>query len=122
MTTTPGEVLSYLASLAGPLIAAAGFVSGVWYRMESRVENARKEARDGVEKARTEATNKNHALEKEISDLKLKLAEEYASWETVRSIESRLTERMDLLSESVMKMPDAVVDRIMKYLALKPAG
>jgi hypothetical protein len=40
----------------------------------------------------------------------------------VRSIEARLTERMDGLSEAVMKMPDAVVDRIMKYLALKPAN
>jgi hypothetical protein len=121
VTTTPGEVLSYLASLAGPLIAAAGFVSGVWYRMESRVETARKEARDAVEKVRTEGTNQSHGLEREIAELKLKLAEEYASWDTVRSIEARLTERMDGLSEAVMKMPDAVVDRIMKYLALKPA-
>lgn len=115
------DILSYLTSLAGPLIAAAGFVSGVWYRMENRVENARKEARESVDKVRTEATDKAHAVEKELAELKLKMAEEYASWDTVRAIESRLTERMDGLSEAVMKMPDAVVDRIMKYLALKPA-
>ena len=59
-------------------------------------------------------------MEKQLSDFKLKVAEEYASWDTVRSIETRLTERMDELSSNVMNMPDAVLDRIVKYLALKP--
>jgi hypothetical protein len=34
----------------------------------------------------------------------------------VKSIENRLTERMNDLSEQVMKLPDVMVDRIMKYL------
>ena len=95
--------------LAGPLIAAAGLISGVWWRMESKVDSVK-----------TEADRKCHDLETKLADFKLKVAEEYASWETVKSIETRLTERMDGISEQVMKMPDAVVDRIMKYLALKP--
>jgi hypothetical protein len=102
--------LETVLSLAGPLIAAAGFVSGVWYRMESKVEAVRKEAAASV-----------HDVEKALSDFKLKVVEEYASWETVRSIESRLTERMDNLSSQVMAMPEAVVDRITKYLNLKSA-
>ena len=102
--------LDAVLSLAGPLIAAAGFVSGVWYRMESKVETVRKEAADSV-----------HGLEKELSAFKMKVVEEYASWDTVRSIETRLTERMDGLSNQVMAMPDAVVDRITKFLNLKQA-
>lgn len=100
--------LDAVLSLAGPLIAATGLVSGVWYRMETKVENVRKEGADSV-----------HALEKELSNFKMKVVEEYASWDTLRSIESRLTERMDGLSNQVMGMPDAVVDRITKFLALK---
>lgn len=100
--------LDTVLSLVGPMIAAAGFVSGVWYRMESKVEAVRKESSDAV-----------NAVEKEFSQFKLKVVEEYASWETVRSIEARLSERMDNLSNQVMAMPEAVVDRITKYLTLK---
>src|SRR5947208_219137 len=100
--------LDTVLSLAGPLIAAAGFVSGVWYRMETKVEGVRKEGTDAV-----------HAVEKELAAFKMKVVEEYASWETVRSIENRLSERMDNLSNQVMAMPEAVVDRITKYLNLK---
>ncbi|MHC2552308.1 hypothetical protein [Bradyrhizobium elkanii] len=97
--------LETVLSLAGPMIAAAGFVSGVWYRMESKVESVRKEGAAAV-----------HVVEKELSEFKLKVAEEYASWETVKSIETRLTERMDSLSENVMRMPDLIVDRIFKMV------
>jgi hypothetical protein len=100
--------LDAVLSLAGPLIAATGLISGVWYRMETKVESVRRDAADSV-----------HAVEKELSNFKMKVVEEYASWDTVRSIETRLTERMDGLSNQVMAMPDAVVDRITKFLNLK---
>ena len=97
--------LETILSLAGPMIAATGLVSGVWYRMESKVESVRKEAAASI-----------HEVEKTVSEFKLKVAEEYASWETVKNIEQRLTERMDSLSENVMKMPDLIVDRIFKMV------
>jgi hypothetical protein len=93
--------------LAGPLIAAAGLISGVWYRLESKVD-----------KVKTDADVAVHALEKQLTDFKLKVVEEYASWETVKAIEGRLTERMDNLTEQVMKMPDAIVDRMIKMINL----
>ncbi|MGX9944841.1 hypothetical protein ACTG4Q_20465 [Bradyrhizobium denitrificans] len=99
--------LETVLSLAGPTIAAAGFVSGVWYRMETKVESVRRDAAASV-----------HAVEKELAEFKLKVAEEYASWETVKAIEARLTERMDTLSENVMKMPDAIVGRIVDMVKL----
>lgn len=51
-------------------------------------------------------------IQKQLSDFKLKVAEEYASWDTVKTVETRLTERMDSLSHEVMKMPDVIVDRL----------
>jgi len=42
------------------------------------------------------------------------------SWETVRAIEARLTERMDSLSDQVMKMPDAIVERMPEIHPAEP--
>jgi hypothetical protein len=102
--------------LVGPFVAVAGFISGVWYKVESKIDTVRSDAAVAAAAAQAKA----ESAQKELTDFKLKVVEEYASWDTVRSIENRLTERMDNLSEQVMKMPEAVVDRITKYLALKP--
>jgi hypothetical protein len=106
------EVIQYI----GPVGVLFGIFSGVWYRVEGKIAAG---VADAKSTGLAAAKRAEHA-EKALSDFKLKVAEEYASWDTVRSIENRLTERMDDISEQVMKMPDAVADRIMKYLALKP--
>jgi hypothetical protein len=111
-TSSVTTLLSYI----GPFCAAAGLVLGVWYRVDGKIEAAKTAA----DKATAAAGEKAAAVERELSEFKVKVAEEYASWDTVRSIETRLTERMDELSDIVMKMPDAVLDRITKYLAIKP--
>jgi hypothetical protein len=112
----PADTMSTIISLAGPIIAAAGLISAVWWRMESRVETIRTEA-GGAAKVAADAARD---VEKQLSDFKVKVAEEYASWDTVKAIEVRLTERMDSLTEQVMKMPEAIVDRIFKYTSLNP--
>jgi hypothetical protein len=98
---------SQIISLAGPTLTAIIAIIGVWKKMESRITDVE-----------AQSTIKVHAVETALSDFKLKVAEEYASWETVRSIEGRLTERMDNLSEQVMKMPDLIVDRMLKMINL----
>lgn len=103
-----------LQLVGGPLLAIAGFVSGIWYKVENKIDNVRKDCSVEIASARRKIEN----TERELNEFRLKVAEEYASWETVKSIEARLTERMDTLSESVAKMPDAVVDRIMKFMSL----
>lgn len=100
--------------LVGPFVAAAGLISGVWYRVEGKIDAAKKEASATAAAAAAKA----EGAVKELADFKLKVAEEYASWDTVRSIETRLTERMDSLSGQVMKMPDVIVDRIVSMLKL----
>jgi hypothetical protein len=116
--TTPAPpdyiTLDTIVNIAGPIIAAAAFISGVWWRVEGKIDKVRTDA-DAAAKA---ASEKAHATEKELAEFKLKVAEEYASWETVRAIEVRLTERMDNLSENVMKMPDVIVDRIVNMVKL----
>jgi hypothetical protein len=104
---TPVDVLTVenIATVAGPFIAAVGLILGVWWRVDGKIDEANKKA---------------HTNEMELAAFKLKVAEEYASWDTVKSIENRLTERMDDLSDQVMKLPDVMVDRIMKYLTYKP--
>ena len=114
----PNDTISSLISLAGPIIAAAGLISGVWWRMESKVDTVRNDAEEHVRKARDET----HALEKELGAFKLEVTRDYASWDTVKAIEARLTARMDSLSAEVSKMPEAIVDRLLKYTSLNLAA
>ncbi len=94
-----------IVSVAGPFIAAVGLILGVWWRVDGKIDEAAKKALQN---------------ERDLAAFKLKVAEEYASWETVQAIESRLTARMDDISDQVMKLPDVMVDRIMKFLNFKP--
>ncbi|SDK39563.1 hypothetical protein [Bradyrhizobium ottawaense] len=100
--------------LVGPFVAIAGFISGVWYKVEGKIDTVRSDAAAQAAAAQVKA----ETAQKELADFKLKVVEEYASWDTVRSIESRLTERMDSLTEQVMKMPDLIVDRIVNMIKL----
>jgi hypothetical protein len=100
----------------GPFCMAATLILGVWSRVNSKIDKAKSAAEEAV----ATATEKAHDVEKQLSAFKLEVAKEYASWDTLHSIETRLTERMDELQTKVMNMPDAVLDRIVKYLAIKP--
>ncbi|WP_166296860.1 hypothetical protein [Bradyrhizobium sp. 2S1] len=100
--------------LVGPFIAIAGFVTGIWWKVEGKIDKVRSDADAAVAKAQDKAED----AMKEVTAFKLKVVEEYASWDTVRAIETRLTERMDSLSDAVMKMPDAIVDRMVNMIKL----
>lgn len=99
----------------GPFLAIVGFISGIWYKVEGRITAQFTEAKA----AGTAAAKKAEDAEKALSDFKLKVAEEYASWDTVRAIETRLTERIDNLSLQVMEMPDKIVQRMVDMMKLK---
>jgi hypothetical protein len=98
----------------GPFLGIIGFISGVWYRVEGKITAGVADAKA----AGTAAAKKAEEADKALSDFKLKVAEEYASWDTLRSIETRLTQRMDSLSEQVMKMPDQIVNRMVDMIKL----
>lgn len=104
------DMLPYI----GPFGVLFGIFSGVWYRVEGKITAGVADAKA----AGTAAAKKAEEAEKALNEFKLKVAEEYASWDTVRSIEARLTERIDGLSEQVMKMPDMIVARIVDMIKL----
>ncbi|WP_316207373.1 hypothetical protein [Bradyrhizobium sp. SZCCHNR3118] len=97
-----------------PFVALFGLISGIWYRVEGKLNAGVADAKA----AGLAAQKRAEEAEKALTDFKLEVVRDYASWDTVKSIEARLTERMDNLSEQVMKMPDAVVDRIAKYVSI----
>jgi hypothetical protein len=99
----------------GPFLGIIGFISGVWYKLEGKITAAVADAKG----AGIAAGKRAEEAEKALADFKLKVAEEYASWDTVRSIEARLTERMDTLSSQVMEMPDKIVQRMVDMIKLR---
>ncbi|WP_439357747.1 hypothetical protein [Bradyrhizobium sp. DASA03007] len=104
------DMLPYI----GPVGVLFGIFSGVWYRVEGKITAGVADAKA----AGLAAAKKAEEADKALNEFKLKVAEEYASWDTVRSIEARLTERIDGLSEQVMKMPDTIVARIVDMIKL----
>jgi hypothetical protein len=97
-----------------PLIGLFGMISGIWYRVEGKINAGVADAKASGLTAQKRAED----AERSLTDFKLEVIREYASWETVRAIESRLTERMDNLSEQVMKMPDQIVERMVNMIKL----
>jgi hypothetical protein len=110
MATDFSDMIPYI----GPVGVLFGIFSGVWYRVEGKITAGVADAKA----AGLAAAKKAEEADKALNEFKLKVAEEYASWDTVRSIETRLTERIDGLSEQVMKMPDTIVARIVDMIKL----
>lgn len=94
--------------LTGLLITGMTALLTVWWRIELRIREVENQHQ-----------TKLQALMREHQEFKLHVAENYANWSTVKEIEQRLADRIDSLTEQVIKMPDVVVERMMKYMALK---
>jgi hypothetical protein len=94
--------------LAGLLLAGATSLLTVWWRIEVRVR--------GIEDAAIEKTAR---MERELQDFKLNVAENYASWDTVKEIEARLAKGIENVSNQVTHLPDILVDRVMKFMSMK---
>lgn len=92
-----GFTFSNGIQLASLLIAGLSALLTVWWRIEVRIRGV--EDRDAKERAK---------IEREMQDYKLHVAENYASWETVKEIE-----------KSVRDLPDVVVKRILEFMSLK---
>jgi len=91
--------MGHLIQLAVFAFTVAAALLGVWWRIEVRVRGI--EDKQSVENARAS---------RELQDYRLHVAQHYASWEVVKDIEKRLND-----------MPDAVAERIMKFMAIRVA-
>ncbi len=104
---TEGFTIGNGIALAGLLLTGSAMLAGVWYRIELRIR--------GVE---DKANDKITAAEKALTDYKLHVTEKYASWNSVEQIEGRLAQRIDAITEGLVKMPDLIMDRLAKYMTL----
>lgn len=99
--------VSNAIALAGLLLTIAAMLLGVWWKIEQRIRGVEDDANEGLRSA-----------EKDLADYKLHVTQEYASWNSVQQIESRLAQRIDAVSNKIVEMPDLVLDRISKYISL----
>jgi hypothetical protein len=97
-----------------PIVGLFGMISGIWYRVESKINAGVADAKA----AGVVAHQRAEEAERALNAFRLEVVREYASWDTVKAIESRLSERMDNLSEQVMKMPDQIAERMFNMIKL----
>lgn len=101
------------------LLTGSSMLFGVWWHLEQRVRAAKADALKEIAKVKDEAAEKRAVLQKELTDFKIHVVEKYASWDTVEKTTKRLEDRIESMASDVSKMPDVVVERIMKFLDLK---
>jgi hypothetical protein len=94
--------------LVSLLFVGLGSLLGVWWRMEQRIRAVETKASDEV-----------RSVDKQLSEYKLEVAQDYATWNSVKEFQTGLVNRMDNMSARLETMPDVVVERIMKFLNLK---
>jgi hypothetical protein len=88
-----------LADIAVVLVVL-GALSGFWYRMETRVSGA---AKDALALA-NDALAKAQAVQTQLHDYKLEVAENYAKNGFIRDVEHRLGVRFDKIVEELHGM------------------
>jgi hypothetical protein len=103
-TLTTSETIQFAAVFLAWITALVT----LWWRIELRIRD--------VENYHEK---KYESLLREHNDLKLHIAERYANMATVKEGEKRLADRIEGLTEQVIKMPDIVVERMMKYMSIK---
>lgn len=90
------------------LLAVATALAGFWYRMETRVSSA---AKDALTKA--------ESVDKALHDYKLEVAENYAKNGFIRDVEHRLGERFDKIVEELHGMRTDFQNAMLEMAAQK---
>lgn len=123
-----------LIAAIGLLFVGLSTLLGVWWSIEQRIRGVETKAKHDqanlattsqAERIRIEKDAQTNLarVEKELSEFKLHVVEKYAPFEMVERSQKRLEDRIDLIANEVTKMPDMVVERIMRFLEFKkPSG
>ena len=104
MAITPGWVMLFLAVLAA--------ISGAWWRVEGRVDRAKREASDKAESALRSAESVRGALEAH----KLHVAEHYVSKEGLREVKDEIMSGMRDLKAGI----NHVTERLDRFIENPP--
>ena len=97
-----------LIALLSLLLVGFTSLCGVWWAVEQRRQA-------GDEKNAKRIAD----LEQQIASFRLHVVERYAPYDMVEKSQKRLEDRIDAIGQEVSKMPDVVVERIMRFLDLK---
>jgi hypothetical protein len=101
---------------AAILIAFAGCVLAIWWRIERRIERAEAAAA----KASAECTRETASLAKELAAYKLTAAQDFASVMDMKDVETRLAAAIDRLTSRVEQLPRQFAEHVAQILAAKP--
>lgn len=93
--------------LAGLALAGITSLLTVWWRMEVRIRSVETQAMAHIQ-----------LLLREHQEFKLTVAENYASWDTLKEVEARLSKSIESIGTQVSHLPDVLVDRVMKFMSL----
>ena len=108
-----------LIALLGLLFVGISSLLGVWWAMVQRIHAAEQKADHKIKNAETVALAERNRIEKDLNAFKLHVVTEYASKDQVNQSHSRLEDRIETLSADVSKLPDVVVERMMRFMELK---
>jgi hypothetical protein len=108
-----------LLTLIGMLTAGAITLLTVWWNIEQRIRGVEIKAKHDLSNVEMKAQSERTRIEKDLADFKLHVVKEYASYDTVQQANARLESRIEQMAQDVSRMPDVVVDRIMRFLDLK---
>lgn len=93
------------------LLGVLAIVAGFWYRLETRVSSAAKEA-----------LTKAQAVEAALQAYKLEVAENYAKNSFIRDVEHRLGERFDKIVDELHGLREDLQQAMLDMASSKPGG
>ena len=101
---------------AAILIAFAGGVLAIWWRIECRIERAEAVAAKASE-ARAQETA---AVGKDLAAYKLTAAQDFASVIDMKDVELRLAAAIERLTNRIEQLPRQFAEQVTQILAAKP--
>ncbi len=101
---------------AAILIAFAGGVLAIWWRIERRIERA--EAVAAV--ASDVRAQETAALAKDLVAYKLSASQDFASVMDMKDVEQRLTAAIERLTNRIEQLPRQFADQVTQIVAAKP--
>jgi hypothetical protein len=108
-----------LLTIIGMLITGVAMLWTTRWNIEQRIRGVEQKAKHDLNNVEAVAAAERMRIEKELAAFKLLVVEKYASYESVQQAHSRLEDRIEKMAHDVSKMPDLLVDRIMRFMDLK---
>jgi len=116
------ETFTFAAGIQLVALILTGMTAllGVWWKIEVRIRDVENKAKHDLRNLEHVSAEKRSQIDKDLQAFKLHVAEKYASYEAVKEGERLLADRIERLATQVSEMPDVVVERITKFMLMRP--